>query len=223
MYSDHYVDPGYMSVSEIMHADCVVLSEMGFDGIISDKTQRSYFPTALPMAIMGETLFDKTLNYNEYVEDFFKASYGKEGALAREYLEKVTEYINPCAIRVVVDVTYEDTGTGNTTVTGGIFGKTEHIPNLKKLYPLCESFVSVVERNKVCENECHKKNWSLLEYHIEYVRRTADILIALANSDKASAAVMVDDMLDFLSHMEAVYDLEFDLHLFARRLKSMVK
>ena len=223
MYTDHYVDPGYMSVAEIMYKDCVILSELGFDGIISDKTQRSYFPTGLPMAIMGETLFDKSLDYEKYVSDYFDSAFGGDGALAREYLERVTEYIDPRAVRVVVDVTYEDTGTGNTTSTGGVKGKPENIPRLEKIYPLAEAFKETVSRNLELSYPCHRKSWRLMQYHTEYVKRYADILIALAKSDEEGAYKLYEDMLDFLSHMEAEYSLDFDLHLFARKMKSMIK
>ncbi len=222
LYTDHYVDPGYMSVSEIMYKDCVILSELGFDGIISDKTQRSYFPTALPMAIMGETLFDKSLDYEKFVDGYFSSAYGKDGALAREYLERVTEYIDPRSIRVVVDVTYEDTGMGNTTVSGGIKGKTEQIPRIGKIYPLAEDFKKIVLRNLTASDPCHRKSWKLLAYHTDYVKRYADILISLANEDVDKANLQYAEMLDFLSHMEAEYSLDFDLHLFARKMKSMI-
>ena len=223
MYTDHYVDPGYMSVAEIMYKDCVILSELGFDGIISDKTQRSYFPTGLPMALMGETLFDKSLDYEKYVSDYFDSAFGRDGALAREYLERVTEYIDPRAVRVVVDVTYEDTGMGNTTSTGGVKGKPENIPRLEKIYPLAEAFKETVSRNLELSDPCHRKSWRLMQYHTEYVKRYADILIALAKSDEEGAYKLYEDMLDFLSHMEAEYSLDFDLHLFARKMKSMIK
>ena len=58
---------------------------------------------------------------------------------------------------------------------------------------------------------------------VENVKRYADILIALARSDGEGANKHYLEMLDFLSHMEAEYSLDFDLHLFARKMKSMLK
>ena len=88
-----------------MHEDCIALRNLEFDGIITDKTQRSYFPTALPMAIFGENLFDRSLDYDKYVDLYFKSAFGADGNLAKEYLDAVTKYIDPDIVRVVVDVT----------------------------------------------------------------------------------------------------------------------
>lgn len=223
MYTDHLVDPGYMSVAKIVHGDCVVLSELGFDGIITDKTQRSYFPTGLPMALYGETMHDKTLDYEEYTNRYFDAAYGKDGALAREYLEKITEYFDPQSLRVIVDVTYEDTGMGDFRLVGGIKGRKEVIPRLLKIAPEADRFIKVVRKNLQSADKCHKESWMILKHHTEYVKRVADICIAIAENDTEKATAHLDSALDFLSKIEDEISLYLDMHIFARKMKSMIK
>jgi hypothetical protein len=222
MYTDHIVDPGYMSVSKIMYEDCRVLSELGFDGIISDKTQRSYFPTGLPMALMGETLFDKTIDYEEYVKTYFEKAFGADGVLAREYLEKITEYFDPSSLRVVVDVTYEDTGTGSKRMKGGIKGKTEVIPRLEKIAPYTDKFLATVKKNLSITDKCQAYSWKLLYYHTEYCKRFADVLISVAENDTETAMKKYEKMLEYLSPIEEEISLEFDMHIFARKMKQII-
>lgn len=222
MYTDHIVDPGYMSVSKIMYEDCRVLSELGFDGIISDKTQRSYFPTGLPMALMGETLFDKSLDYEEYAKTYFEKAFGADGVLAREYLEKITEYFDPSSLRVVVDVTYEDTGTGSKRMIGGIKGKTEVIPRLEKIAPYTDKFLATVKKNLSITDKCQAFSWKLLYYHTEYCKRFADVLISVAENDTESAMKKYESMLEYLSPIEEEISLEFDMHIFARKMKQII-
>jgi hypothetical protein len=45
----------------------------------------------------------------------------------------------------------------------------------------------------------------------------------LARDDISEAGKKYDALCDYLSHMEEKYSLEFDLQLFARKLKSMMK
>lgn len=223
MYTDHYSDPGYMQISRTMHEDCIALRDLEFDGIITDKTQRSYFPTALPMAIFGENLFDRSLDYDKYVDLYFKSAFGADWNLAKEYLDAVTKYIDPDIVRVVVDVTYEDTGMGSAVKSGGVSGRVDHIPSLMKIFSVADEFKGVIEKNLEAADPCHRKSWRLIQYHTEYVKLFADILISLANENKEEAGEKRDKMLDFLSVMEEEYSLEFDLHLFARRLNGMLK
>jgi hypothetical protein len=223
LYTDHYVDPSYMSVSEIMHEDCTVLSELGFDGILTDKTQRSYFPTALPMALMGETLFDKNLSYDKYLYEYFAASYGSDADKAREYLDAVMKYIPAKEIRTIVDVTYEDTGMGTSTVSGGVKGRVDLIPLFDKVAPLAKEFKEIAIANSVKGEPCQKKAWKLLCYHTEYVTMYADFLTCLAKCDKDGAREIFKKILDFLSDMEEEYSLDFDLQLCARKLEGMIK
>lgn len=223
LYTDHYVDPSYMDVSRIMYEDCVVLSELGFDGILTDKTQRSYFPTALPMALMGETLFDKKLDYEGYLKSYFESAYGKEAEKAREYLSSVMSCLPPREIREVVDVTYEDTGMGVSTKRGGVRGRRDLIPTFRKVYPLADKFKEVCLEGAESEDHCHRKSWDLLLWHTEFVKLYADFLTELARDDIQRAEKKYDALCDYLSHMEEKYSLEFDLQLFARKLKSMMK
>ena len=81
----------------------------------------------------------------------------------------------------------------------------------------------MIEKNLNSENACHRKSWRLLQYHTEYAKIFADILISLANENKEEAEKKRDKMLEFLSEMEEEYSLEFDLHLFARKLNGMLK
>jgi hypothetical protein len=52
MYTPHYADPGYMQFSRNIADDMKGLHLTGFNGVMSDQTQRSFFPTGLPMSII---------------------------------------------------------------------------------------------------------------------------------------------------------------------------
>ncbi len=223
MYRDHYIDPGYMNVSEIMHKDCIALSSLGLDGILSDKTQRSYFPTGLPMSVMGENLFDKCLDYPSFVERFFEKSYGKDYKLAKEYLEKITEYFDPDSSRIVTDITEEDTGAGVSGTKGGIRGKTEIIPRIEKIAPLADSFAEIVKRNMESENPCHRESWKILMYHCEYVKHLSYIYISVARLEMKKAREQLAKMLEYLCLAEREIHPQFDLHLFKAKMDNMVK
>ena len=91
MYTDHFFDPGYFQNTKLILDDIQVLDTLGFHGIMSDQTQRAYFPTALPNAIMGEGLFDEELQFDDYAERYFKASYGEDWKEVLALFEKISK------------------------------------------------------------------------------------------------------------------------------------
>ena len=62
LYTSHFADPGYMFLSRRIAKNVKLLHHTGFNGIMSDQTQRAYFPTALPDTIIGEFLFDTSID-----------------------------------------------------------------------------------------------------------------------------------------------------------------
>lgn len=223
MYTDHYFDPGYMSISRKILTDTKHVRDVEFDGIMSDQTQRAYFPTALPNAIMGEGLFDEELQFDDYAERYFKASYGEDWKEAMDYLENITNIFDPVSLRTTESVVLQDTNTGDEVVKNSIKNNPETAERLKGIKPLVESFKACVEKNRNLENICHKESWKILFYHGEYCIRLADIYIALANGDEEKTNKLFEDMIDWISRIEDEVQPYLDLVLFKQRIGQTIR
>ena len=222
MYTDHYFDPGYMSVARGNLEDAKSVGKIGFDGIMDDKTQRSYFPTGLPMSVMGEGMFDTSLVFDEYAESYFKAAFGAEWKSALDYLETVTKLFEPKSLRVLDSIVFQDTNTGNEVAVNPIKGNKSAKSRFEKIAPYVDSFAEVVERNLSLEDECQRTSWKYLTFHREYCKYFADICIALTELDKDKASSILDSAMDYLSKAEDEIAPVFDLVLFKQRMKQLI-
>jgi len=90
MMWDLYRDYSNMSLSKIIYKDMKALKSLGLNGNISCQVQRSFFPNGICMYIMGKTLFDTSLNYDEMVDEYFEASYGEFAKTVKNYLYEIS-------------------------------------------------------------------------------------------------------------------------------------
>ena len=215
-YMDHYCDPGYMQVARETHRDMKFLRKMDFDGCMSDLTLRCFMPTGLPVAIMGETLFDSSLDFESYCKDYFHAAFGKDGAKCREYLEKMSELFSPNLLRHNVKVgsreeegfmevkVYDDSWYSNPKAAEGFL----QVP------ALIEAFMPVIETNRKGSNICHNKSWDYLRYHAHIAGEMSKAYLAGAQGNMKKAGEIYLQLQNWISVHEMEIAPVFDLHLF---------
>ena len=225
MYTDHFFDPGYMQITKNILKDIRAVESIGFEGIMSDQTQRSFFPTGLPMSVIGEGQFDKDLDPEAFTEDYFKAAYGEDYKAAMDYLSKITELFDPDVTRVKDSVVHQDTGSGSSgRCVKGIKNNPETGRKMALVEGVADGFAPTVEKNLAAvTDKCHKESWKLLKYHVEYVKRLSAIYSALTVCDIDRAKALKDEMIDYLSRIEDEIHPQFDLVLFNQRIKQIIK
>jgi len=226
LYTNHFFDPGYVGMTKDLYRDMKDLSKTGFEGIMSCQTQRCAFPTALPTAIFGETLYDTSLEIDSYSKTYYEAAFGENSDEAVSYLREITRLFDPDTTRATDSIEAQDTGALDAqkeTKQFGIKNRPELAKDLEAVYPLANSFAQVARKNKEkCENVCQKRSWELLEYHTRYVKHMADIYIALALGNTELAKEKLEEAVDALSVMEKDIHREFDLFLWERRMTQAI-
>ncbi len=222
-FMDHYTDPGYMHFAKNIHADARSIGEIGFDGIMDDKTQRSYFPTGLPMAVYGETLFDYDLDFESYARDYFAKGYGEDGQKAKVYLEEISRIFAPDKLRVSDDIVVLDTGTGGSLKQQGFINNPETVERISGLYACLDAFAPIIAKDRSAESDCVQESWRILALHQDYCRLYADVLIALGEGDKALAAEKVGDMKGWLARNEDAFQPYLDLALVVQKMDRLLK
>lgn len=222
LYTDHYFDPGYMSIAKNILTDIRHIEDIEFEGIMSDQTQRSFFPTGLPNAVMGEGMFDKSIDFDSYADVYFEAAFGADGLKARNYLQCITDLFNPDEIRSCDSVVLQDTGTGEETVTVGIKNNPHATARLAKVNDAVDAFYPIVEINMSSHNTCHRTSWKILYYHGIYCKKLAQIYMEFSKGRVDRAQEIFADMIDYLSHIEDEIQPYFDLVLFNQRIKSLL-
>jgi hypothetical protein len=222
-YTPHFADPGYMTFARKVAADAKALRVTGFEGIMSDQTQRCYFPTGLPVSVFGEFLFDTSLDIEKYIDSYMKDAFGEDYKAAKDYLEAVSASFDPEAMKQNTDITAQDTGCEDkNSKKAGIIGNEPLGEVIAKLPEIVDAFAPTVEKNLSAENPCHKESWRILTYHGEYVKWLSKIYFALSRGDQKGALDIYWGLLKYLSEVEMEIHPYFDLCLFNQRTKQVI-
>lgn len=95
----HYA-PGVLSFARRLYEDVHSYKANGFNGIIEDGSQRSFFPNGLSYYVYAATLFDNAVDYDELVHDYCSHAYGDMCDLALEYLKAIDEHLPQTYVEV---------------------------------------------------------------------------------------------------------------------------
>lgn len=225
MYTHHFDDPGYVRLSELFMQDCKNIGKFGFDGIISDQTQRSFFPNGLAMCSYAEGMFDTSTDFEEFSEDYFKGAYGEDYKLAKDYLYSVSKHMSPDDIKITMDIVDldDELGSKKTVEHKSWVENPVMKDNFRTAIAVADEFEPIAKAHMSMGNATHARSWMLLFHHTDYVRRYAGILLSQCLGDNEGAEAKYREMIDALSRIELEIAPEFDLHLFDNSIKKKLK
>lgn len=225
MYTHHFDDPGYVRLSELMMQDCKNIGAFGFDGIISDQTQRSFFPNGLAMSSYAAGMYDTATDFDTFAEDYFVSAYGEDYSLAKDYLYEISRLMSPDVLQVKMDIVDldDDLGSTKSVERRDWIGSAEYQNNFRRAMALADKFEPVAKAHMDMDNSTHARSWMLLYHHTDYVRRYADTLLARSLGDVDKAQAKYAALIDAMSRIELEIAPEFDLHLFDNSIKRKIK
>ncbi len=203
---DHFKDPGYTAVAEVLAEDMKGLKDIGIDGMVSCQVQRAFFPSGLPMTAMGRVLWNRDLPYEKIASDYYAAAFGPDGKAARKYLEKLTELFDPVYLRgekPAVDA-----------ASARRFGRIEGVIN---------RFEPTIERNIHSDNECWAKSWDYLRHHAVICKTLAEALEARAKDDRPTMLSAWEQTKQYVLANEPIIHPVLDVFFFVRTLGGLFR
>lgn len=191
----HYGDLGYMEISQIISRDIRYLDKLHLNGYISCQELRTGFPTTLPNYVMGRTLWDKSLTYEELEKEYFTAAFGKEGMTVAAYLEKLSnlsssDYFNKIGSRINAQLAAQYQGCVSEAV----------------------AILLVVIKGLKDSQASQHENWRVLAYHRQAVIKLATALGLQASGKQAKAEEAWIDFQDFIKLHEANFEPYLDVY-----------
>jgi hypothetical protein len=186
---DHYFDPGYYETAKILNEDIKKLKRVGLNGLISDQTQRSFFPTGFGMYVMAKTLWDETADFDDLAKAYFNAAFGPDGDLCREYMAALSRLFDPPYVRDDIAV-WSGKSAASATNTAAA-------ERLDKIPGLIADFRSVIQRNAQVDDSCQARSWQYLLHHADVAELLSRALKARAQGHMEEASELwyqVEDM-----------------------------
>jgi hypothetical protein len=201
---DHYRDPAYSRMAEILRHDLQLLRGIGLDGFISCQVQRAFFPTGLPMTLMGWTLWDTTRDAEAMARDYFAAAFGPDGAAARAYLARLSQFFDPEYLR------------GERPDAGA-----QAAAALAQVDATITEFLPTMQRNLARDTLCWARSWHYLLRHAEIARGLAAALRERALGRPVQARAAWDSLAQRAWELEEDLHPVFDTYLFTHVYKRM--
>ena len=191
----HYGDLGYMAISKAISRDIKYLDKLHLNGYISCQELRSGLPTTLPNYVMGLTLWDKELGFDNLVKEYFEAAYGKNYEAVVSYLTEVSALSSPDYFNAI----------------GPRLNK-EMAKNYQKIVSLINEFLNKVIDNLSVVKGVEHHNWSILAYHREVIHQLANALSLIASGKNEAAETAWRNFIDFIKLHEKEYQQELDVY-----------
>ncbi|MGN1313495.1 MAG: DUF4838 domain-containing protein, partial [Lachnospiraceae bacterium] len=190
----HYGDMGYMKISEIIYRDILSLERLNLNGYISCQELRVGFPHNFPSYVMGHTLWNKEISYEELKERYFSGLYGKYSGQTVEYLEEISalcspDYFNAKGSRINKQIS----------------------ERYEQLEQITEEFGLILKKMKEDE-EGNKREVETLLYHRDYVLGMVKALRLLSSGEWAEAQKSFADIMDRVRKKERYYQNLLDVY-----------
>jgi hypothetical protein len=202
---DHYMDPGYTAIPKVLYEDIRNLDQIGMNGYISCQTQRAFFPNGLGMYIMGSALWDKDIDYDMTVDDYFRSAYGDSFKEAFEYLTKISELFDPDYLR--------DAASSKND---------EALSRLSKVHELISGFIPIINTNTKISCPCHRESWEILRYHVHICDELANVLSKKAAGDLSQVPEAWAKLKAYVQECEQRLQPYLDVWLFINVLEGRI-
>lgn len=197
---DHLKDLGGYNTARVMCEDMTKLEKIGLRGMLSCQCTRAFYPHALGMNVMAQSLWDKETDFDKFGAKFFKEAYGESGDKVQEFMKKLSELsITKYARGETKDVVNE-----------------EYAESFRKAKLLIKEFKPVIEKGLKNENSSIAKAFEYLTYHSEISDRYLDMLIEIASGNFDEAKERFDKIIEFSFGTEKETHDIFDAYTFQR-------
>lgn len=184
----HYGDFGYVHISKIISQDIKKLHQLGLNGYISCQELRVMHPNGLPNYVMGRTLFDETLSFEDLLEEYYFAAYGDDWHMVREYLEYIS---NHCSC----DYVNAKGPRKNPAIAD----------QMKQIHEWCVKWESMLQGRL-------GRHWEVLVHHNKHIQLLSKAIELFARGNLEEASMIWGEMRKYVCLAEKDFQPELDVY-----------
>jgi hypothetical protein len=193
-------------LARTIHDDVGRLKGMRLDGIVNCQRQRVFFPTGLADYILGQTLWDVSIDLEETINDYHMAAFGADSALAKEFIK----------------LTVEETEKAVAQVEGALEVQPDAAAHLDKLENLLAEFDGVCARNLHGEDPCRARSWHYLRWYARVVERLLPVYRVIVAGDRRATLMEWKSAKAYLYENEHHYQAVFDVWSFCKQHDRLI-
>lgn len=210
IYEYHYMWDQFKDVSDYQNArvlwqDVRNLEELGLNGYISCQQTRVFFPCGFGMYVMGQTLWNRELDFEAMAEAYFTALFGARGQEVRRVLEETARLLRPECLR------------GEQSLLGG-----ESAKAYRELRVMSLQNSRWFTRESLEQTGLQAKLWDMLSYWSLLCGAYAHYLEACALADDAEKTLRLEQLKHTLRVHELARQEDVDVYWMIKTLDRTV-
>ncbi len=172
---DHFIEASGEGIARVLHEDIRSFDSLGIKNFISCQVQRCTFPTSLAVTVLGKTLWNSNVDYEEIRKQIYVASFGEE-----KYGE-MCEYFGAIAKAFYLGNIRSHFPTP----------RDEYKEELRDAINKMEAMIPVAKENSINEtNAVRKKSWLLIHHHARIYVLLARSVLKYINGDKVASETL---------------------------------
>jgi hypothetical protein len=185
--------------ARVVWQDARNLRRFGLNGLVNCQPLRVFFPTGLGMVVLGRSLWDTTLDFDEMAADYFRAAYGPDGTACRGFLAE-TERLSGEINRL-----FE--------------GEEDAAAAIEELRCAMDGCRPVLERNEsAAQDRCRATSWRLMGLYVHIMREFVAYAEARASGHPTALGMIGHPLREYLYSIEDEYQPFLRPKRFLRRL-----
>ena len=204
-----YRDPGVLTFAKMIYDDIRGYRANGFDGLIEDGSQRSYFPNGFLFYVYAETLFDTNVSFEALVKDYFESAYGEIADDVRNYLAEISDAFS---MEYIMSNDRESKGYFDPKRAKQIRGVKDIIAKYQPLFA----------EHRVSSYRARTVAMRLLKYHMEFCAGLAEAWVLKAMGADPEAIARFYQLQDSFGRLEYEIGTYFDQRMCFSSLKRLI-
>ncbi len=202
---------GTLKASRMIYDDIRGYYANGYQGLIEDGSQRSFFPSGFAFYVYAETLFDTSVDFEALKEDYFSHAYGEDWREVVNFYERVGELIPHGYLN----------GKMSTDPARGKFYNPAVAEAAKKLPATVEEFLPFVEAHKNCSKRAATVSYKLLRYYLKYLAKISELLVLKAEGHHTASQKAWEEFSAWCGAWEIEVERWFDQHMLSNAIGSV--
>ena len=210
-------DPGMLTFSRRIYEDNMALKLFGIDGCVEDGSNKSFFPNGFADHIFCASMWNRDVDYEAELADYFSHIYGDDWKQVKEYLENIS---------AAFDHAYF-CGERSADLEKGELYNPEHAKDLAQVKTIVAEFREQIKTHMVMPTRAQTVCWRLLRRHTEWCEQLAEVFIEKCQGHNQEALEVFERFTkDFGKHdfeLERYFDFGLAVKSFENILKKRPK
>ena len=208
-----YRDPGMMAMSRRIYEDIRSWKLLGLQGGVEDGSNKSFFPNGFIDHILGATLWDRELDYEAELADYFSHIYGKDWRKVRDYLEQMSAAFDHAYL----------CGQRSVDCKQGQFYNPEHAKSLAMVHEIAAEGRELIAKHMNMPTRPQTVCWRLLLRHTQWCEGLADVFMEKCQGRDKYALELLYKFYDEFGKYDYELERYFDFELAAQSMFGIVR